>query len=306
MVFWAENGDKIYQDAFCWSVDPQPDNQEIMKGIFDALKEHQAVAVGDIELDTSQRFYILGLAPNAARLSVRFFYQDCFGSILSNIAKHYERMEIVKPSWEERKYLGVWQMLQETVNQKSKEKKPVSNMAAMVLQAILSGGKYPTSLYSNLLIRIRAEQGRVTWGRAAITKAYLIRNSGMEEGEKYMGVNEENHDTAYVLGRVFSVLEAIQEEANPGINATIRDRYFNAACATPASVFPVLMKLKNSHVKKLETSKKSFKIYYENLLTQLMGSIEEFPKRMTLEEQGRFILGYYHQVQKRYEKKEDK
>ena len=121
-----------------------------------------------------------------------------------------------------------------------------------------------------------------------------------------MGVNEENHDTAYVLGRVFSVLEAIQEEANLGINATIRDRYFNAACATPASVFPVLMKLKNSHVKKLETSKKSFKIYYENLLTQLMGSIEEFPKRMTLEEQGRFILGYYHQVQKRYEKKEDK
>lgn len=306
VVFWAENGDKIYQDAFCWSVDPQPDNQEVMKGIFDALKEHRAVAVDDIELDTNQRFCIMGLAPNAARLSVRFFYQDCFGSILSNIAKHYERMEIVKPSWEERKYLGVWQMLQETVNQKSKEKKPVSNMAAMVLQAILSGGKYPVSLYSNLMIRIRSEQGRVTWGRAAIIKAYLIRNSVMEEGEKYMGVNEENHDTAYVLGRVFSVLEAIQEEANPGINATIRDRYFNAACATPASVFPVLMKLKNSHVKKIETSKKSFKIYYENLLTQFMGSIEEFPKRMTLEEQGRFILGYYHQVQKRYEKKEDK
>lgn len=306
VVFWAENGDKIYQDAFCWSVDPQLDNQEVMKGIFDALKEHRAVAVDDIELDTSQRFFIMGLAPNAARLSVRFFYQDCFGSILSNIAKHYERMEIVKPSWEERKYLGVWQMLQETVNQKSKEKKPVSNMAAMVLQAILSGGKYPVSLYSNLMIRIRSEQGRITWGRAAIIKAYLIRNSVMEEGEKYMGVNEENHDTAYVLGRVFSVLEAIQEEANLGINATIRDRYFNAACATPASVFPVLMKLKNSHVKKLETSKKSFKIYYENLLTQLMGSIEEFPKRMTLEEQGRFILGYYHQVQKRYEKKEDK
>ena len=312
MVFWAENGDKIYQDAFCWSIDPQPDNQEVMKGIFDALKEHRAVAVDDIELDTNQRFFIMGLAPNAARLSVRFFYQDCFGSILSNIAKHYERMEIVKPSWEERKYLGVWQLLQETVNQKSKEKKPVSNMAALVLQAILSGGKYPVSLYSNLMIRIRSEQGRITWGRAAIIKAYLIRNSVMEEGEKYMRVNEENHDAAYVLGRVFSVLEAIQEEANPGINATIKDRYFNAACATPSSIFPVLIQLKNSHIKKIkslrrrDSSEKDYKMDYEERLAKLLKDIEEFPKKLTREEQGRFILGYYHQVQKRYEKKEDK
>lgn len=312
MVFWAENGDKIYRDAFCWSIDPQPDNQEVMKGIFDALKEHRAVAVDDIELDTNQRFFIMGLAPNAARLSVRFFYQDCFGSILSNIAKHYERMEIVKPSWEERKYLGVWQLLQETVNQKSKEKKPVSNMAALVLQAILSGGKYPVSLYSNLMIRIRSEQGRITWGRAAIIKAYLIRNSVMEEGEKYMRVNEENHDAAYVLGRVFSVLEAIQEEANPGINATIKDRYFNAACATPASIFPVLIQLKNSHIKKIkslrrrDSSEKDYKMDYEERLAKLLKDIEEFPKKLTREEQGRFILGYYHQVQKRYEKKEDK
>lgn len=121
-----------------------------------------------------------------------------------------------------------------------------------------------------------------------------------------MELNEKNKDTAYALGRIFSVLEAVQEEANPGINATIRDRYFNAACATPASVFPVLMKLKNSHIKKIDSSKKSFKIHYENLLMNLMGSMDEFPKRLTLEEQGRFILGYYHQVQKRYEKKEDK
>lgn len=306
VVFWAENGEEIYQDAFCWSVDPQPDNQETIRGIFEALKKQRAVDVDGIELDINQRFYILGLAPNAARLSVRFFYQDCFGNILSNLAKHYERMKIVKPSWEEREYQGVWQMLQETVNQKSKEKKPVPNMAAMVLQSILSGGRYPASLYSNMMIRIRAEQGRVTWGRAAIAKAYLIRNFALEEGDKLMELNEKNKDTAYVLGRIFSVLEAVQEEANPGINATIRDRYFNAACATPASVFPVLMKLKNSHIKKIDSSKKSFKIHYENLLTNLMGSIDEFPKRLTLEEQGRFILGYYHQVQKRYEKKEDK
>ena len=120
-----------------------------------------------------------------------------------------------------------------------------------------------------------------------------------------MGLNEETNDTAYVLGRLFAVLEAVQEEANPGVNATIRDRYFNSACATPGAVFPILMKLKNSHIRKIERQKIGKKVYLENLLTQLMGKIEDFPKRLTLEEQGHFILGYYHQVQKRYEKKEE-
>lgn len=121
-----------------------------------------------------------------------------------------------------------------------------------------------------------------------------------------MGLNEESNDAAYVLGRIFSVLEAVQEEANPGINATIRDRYFNAACTTPESVFPILMKLKNSHIKKIDRTKEAAKVYYEKLLTTLMGKLDQYPKRLTLEEQGRFMLGYYHQVQKRYEKREDK
>ena len=180
-------------------------------------------------------------------------------------------------------------------------------MAALVLQAILSGARYPASLYTNVLIRIRAEQGIVTWGRAGIIKAYLIQNCNWKEGESFMGLNEDSRDTAYVLGRLFSVLESIQMEANPGIKATIRDRYFNSACATPASVFPVLVKLKNSHVKKLERDKGGTKVYYEKLLTEIMGKLEgSFPARMSLEEQGKFILGYYHQVQKKYEKREDK
>ena len=143
-------------------------------------------------------------------------------------------------------------MLFETVNQNSKDKSPVPNMAAMVLQSILSGSRYPSSIYTDVLIRIRAEQGKVTWGRAGIIKAYLMRNGNWKEGENYMGLNEESRETSYVLGRLFSVLESIQMDTNPGIKATIRDRYFNSACATPASIFPVLIKLKNSHMKKLE------------------------------------------------------
>lgn len=312
IVFWAEDGEEIYQRLFMDSMEPVEDNQEMLKGVFSNLQAGHSIDVEEIRIDPDQRFYILGLAPNAARLSVRFFYQNHFGNILSNLQKHYEEMKIVKPSWDGQEFLGVWRMLMETVNQKSKDKKPQPNMAASVFEAILSGKRYPESLYSNVMIRIRAEQGRITRGRAAIIRACLIRNHGkqwMKEGT-FVGLNEQCKDAAYVLGREFAVLEAIQEDANPGINATIKDRYFNSACATPASVFPILQKLKNSHIRKLEPGKK---IYYEKMLTELQGKIEvndgpsaAFPRRLNLEEQGMFILGYYHQVQKRYEKKEEK
>ena len=215
-------------------------------------------------------------------------------------------MQMIKPKWEEREYLGIEDMLKETVNMNSRDKKPISNMAAMVFSAILQNSRYPASLYTDALIRIRAEQGCVTWGRASIVKAFLMKNHKNTEGEICMGLNEESNDVAYVLGRLFSVLESIQTDANPGIKSTIRDRYFNSACATPASVFPVLFKLKNSHIKKLEREKESAKVYYEKLLTQIVGKLEMYPKRLSLEEQGRFILGYYHQMQKKYEKREEK
>ena len=306
IVFWAESGQEEYQDSFLSWINPKVDNQEEMNKVFGNLKKGVWVDLEDIQLDSEQRFYILCLAPNAARLSVRFYYQNSFGNIIKNIAKHYQRMEIVRPSWEDMRYLGIKQMLNETVNQKSKDKTPIPNMASMVLSAILSDTKYPASLYTDTLIRIRAEQGKVTCGRAAIIKAFLIQNYKWKEGDEYMGLNEGCEESAYVLGRLFAVLETIQKDANSGINTTIRDRYFNSACATPASVFPTLIKLKNSHIKKLERESGGTKIYYEKMLTELMGKIEKFPRRLSLEEQGKFMLGYYHQVQKKYEKKEEK
>lgn len=305
VVYWAENGEEIYQDVFEWSIEPPKDNQETIKSIFQNLKKQRAIDLDGIELNVNQRFYILGLAPNAARLSVSFFYENSFGNILKNIQKHYYRMEMVRPSWEEREYLGVRGMLYETVNQNSKDKKPIPNLPGAVLKAILGNTKYPENLYSNSMIRIRAEQGRITWGRASIVKAYLIQNHHLQKGEMFVKLNEETNNTPYVLGRIFAVLESIQEEANPGINTTIRDKYFNSACANPASVFPILIKLKNSHIRKIERQTEWKKKYFEKSLTELTGKIIEFPKSLTLEEQGQFILGYYHQVQKRYEKKEE-
>ena len=312
ILFWAEDGEGIYQDLFLGAMEPTEENQEVLRGIFSNLQAGRGIDVDGIQINPEQKFYILGLAPNAARLSVRFFYENHFGTILSNIKKHYEQMEIVRPSWDKIEFPGAWRVLLETVNQKSKDKKPQPNMAASVFESILSGKKYPESLYGNVMIRIRAEQGRITRGRAAIIKTCLIRNHGKqwtEEGS-FVGLNEQCKDVAYVLGREFAVLEAIQEDANPGINATIKDRYFNSACAAPASVFPILLKLKNSHIRKLETGKR---IFYEKMLTGLQGLIEvedaqpaAYPRRLSLEQQGMFILGYYHQVQKRFEKKEEK
>lgn len=321
VVYWSEDGDENYQAIYSGAMEPTADNCEIIDGVFKNLEKDWAVDTETVlsGISPEQRFYILGLSPNAARLAVRFYYEDSFGNLLRHLKEHYERMEIVRPSADNVEYLGVWRMLQEIVNKKSKDKKPHDNIAGAVYRAILSGGRYPESLYQAVIQRIRLEQDqpdagiyKITRGRAAIIKAYLIRNTNLtEEEEITVGLNENSRNVPYTLGRIFAVLENIQEDANPGINATIKDRYFNAACATPAHVFPLLFKLKNSHTRKLAgKGNKGAEVNFEKLLCQLQGCIPvddaqqfAYPKRLTLEEQRMFILGYYHQTQKRYEKK---
>lgn len=308
IVYWAESGKEQYQKCFLNMFKPTKDNQKKLKDIFDSLKEDTKVYLEDAEMDPKQNFYILALAPNAARLSVRFFYVNSFGKILQNIAEHYERLKIIKPAREEQVYLGIRDMLNETVNQKSKDKTPVPNMAALVLQAILSGGRYPASLYTDTLIRIRAECGNVNWKRAAIIKAVLIKNYNCMKGEAFMESNDDCKDVSYILGKLFCVLEEVQWEAsNRTIKTTIRDRYFNSACATPAIIFPVLLKLKNSHMKKLERDKIGLKVDLEKKIARLMEKLPpKLPERLTLQEQGEFNIGYYHQQQEKYKKGEDK
>lgn len=317
VVYWSEDGSTACQDVFACSFEPTTDNREIVDGVFKNVEAGRPIYIPGVENEISpeQRFYVLGLSPNAARLSVRFFYADSLGRLLQRIKAHYDRMELVGPETETTVYYGLQRMLKETVNKKTTDKKPVSHMAASVYRSILSGGRYPVSFYHAVLGRIRAEQDdkdqkiyKITRGRVAIIKAYLLRNGNQAEEEVTMALNENSTNTAYLLGREFAVLEAVQEEANPGINATIKDRYFNAACAAPASVFPILFKLKNSHIRKMESRGKQ--IYYEKILGSLQEKLEipegaqsAYPKRLSLEEQGMFILGYYHQTQKRYEKK---
>lgn len=310
IVCWAEGGEEVYQDvgiaAMFGAEDEGRITDENLGAILSAALAGKPVELEHVKLDLDRHFYILGVAPNAARLSVRFFWQDSFGNILRNIGRHYDRLEIVKPAYEKRDRLSCWRLLQETVNQNARDKSPSPQMAADVMKAILTGGTYPVSLLNGVMLRIRAEH-KVSWGRAAMIKAYYLRNSNSQCPKEVlqMALNEESKNKFYNLGRLFAVLEHIQQAANPEINTTIKDKYFNSAASAPANTFPLLINLAQKHLRKLkdEGIRISFQKQIQGI-TEKLG--EEFPARMTMPQQGSFHLGYYHQTQKRYEKKEDK
>ena len=208
----------------------------------------------------------------------------------------------------------LWAWLQATVSPNASNKRPLPILAGSTATAILKDAMYPASLYEQVLLRIHGEVDdteakpphyKITGERASIIKAYLMKNK--KRGELRMKLNEEITDPAYVLGRIFSLREGIQKAANPSLNATVKDRYFDVASTTPSRVFPILERLTNHHLKKLAGESPKLKTYYEKQMTHLMGMLDAskgIPKVLNAEEQGMFILGYYQQTQARYEKKE--
>lgn len=304
VVCWAEGADPAYQSFFgtaCFGAETGLSDDDLRA----ALKRlAELKPCDDLGIDPNRPFYILGLAPNAARLSVRFFLRDSFGRLMKNVNAHYERLEIVRPDYAKTNILPLWAMLRETVNLNSRDKSPSPAMAGAATRAVFSGGPYPASLLEAVMLRIRAERN-ITWGRAAIIKAYYLKNPHKDCPKEVLTVslNEASTDTAYTLGRLFSVYEAVQQAANPGINTTIKDKYFNSAAAMPAGIFPVLNNLCQKHLRKLDGRQR---VYYDKQIMTLKGILgESYPMRMTLAQQGSFDLGYYHQTQKRYTKKED-
>ncbi|MDO5377092.1 MAG: type I-C CRISPR-associated protein Cas8c/Csd1 [Clostridia bacterium] len=309
VVFWAEEPEEPCADVFAalMGADNAISGRELLD-VMRKLEIGQAINWEGMPVHPDNRFYVLGLAPNAARLSVRFFLQDRFGEMVKRLAEHHERMEIVRPAYDPWPTLPIFAMLKETVNPNASNPDASPQMAGDVLRAILTGGKYPATLFNQVQMRIRAEH-EVSRGKAAIIKAYLIQNAPEGEMKKIISevaqvkLNEETRYAPYVLGRLFAVLEELQEKANPGINTTIRDRYFNSACCTPAVVFPILIRLAQAHIKKLEGGQS---VYMHKKIQGLMGMLDEaYPSRLNLNDQGIFQLGYYHEKQKRYEKKED-
>lgn len=304
IVCWAEGAEPEYDlfaNFLCFGdAPPQQITTDNLHNIVNKLAQGRPCE--EIPLDLSRRFYILGLAPNAARLSVRFFYNSTFGELMKNVAEHHKRLEITGNLFP---ITPLWALLRETVNLNTTDKSPNPAMAGAVARSIFTGTLYPASLLEATMLRIRAER-EITPGRAAILKAYYLKNTTELCPKEVLTVslNEASTNIPYTLGRLFAVYEALQEAANSGINATIKDKYFNSASATPAVIFPVLDNLAQKHLRKLEEGKK---IYFDKQIGQLKCILEETnPVRLTLPEQGSFNLGYYHQKQARYTKKEEK
>lgn len=307
-LFWSEAADEEMEQAFSWSMFPPPNEEEALTALFQRIAQAKASDNGQLR----QKFYVLGLAPNAARLSVRFFWQGTVGKMLDNIQKHYKRLEICKAP-HEGEFLSPWHLLNETVNSNSKDKLPSPQLFSGLMKAILEGERYPMALYQATLMRLRAEQDnkerrtqKITRGRAAIIKACLTQM--LSENERLVltvALNEDTTNKAYILGRVFSLLEQTQLAASPDINTTIKDRFFNSACATPAVVFPQLFKLSQNHIAKAEYGKK-YERQIATLLERLDAEDAPFPSHLSLQDQGLFVLGYYQQNQARFKKKEEK
>lgn len=312
VVFWAEQNNEDCSDLFAEFLSDKIEiSNDDLHDFFQKLNAGQSIRINDKLIKPENKFYILGLSPNAARLSVRFFMANTFGYFLKNISRFYMDFQIVKPEFDTKDILPLWQILQETANKNAKEKAATPLLTGAVMRSVLEGRPYPVSLFQNIMLRIKADQdnpdrfiSKVSRIKAATIKAFLIRNIKGKE-DISMSLDEERDSVAYVLGRLFAVLEELQEKANPGINSTIKDKFFNSATATPAIIFPTLLHLARSHEKKL-SDKKGMVISFEKSITSLLGKVKQFPKRLSLIDQGEFVLGYYHQVQYRYSKKEEK
>ncbi len=326
VVYWSESQHKGFEEeVFARCVDPSeksggddhPRAEEPTDALSAIAEQVQHIRAVDVDewpddLDKKPRFYVLGLsAPTEARLSVRFFLADPFRDIVKRVMSHYQDLAIEKEFDDQPTYLTVGRLLYETVSKKSSDKEASPLLAGAVFRAVIENTPYPAALYHAILTRIRVDQNepkgakKINYVRAAIIKACLLRKYRNQPQHPIqevltMALNEQSTRPAYVLGRLFAVLEKAQKDAL-GIT-TISDRFFASACATPARVFPPLLRLSKHHNAKAE-----FGFLNERKIQEIMGLLEvdknPFPVGISLDEQGIFVLGYYHERNTFYKKK---
>lgn len=305
IVFWSERASTLETEMLSMFVEPPKDDPDA--GTESVKSFYRAISDGSyLENQSNNRFYILGLSPNVARISIRLWQVETVSVISQRIKKHFDDFQITKPP-KEPEYYSLNVILKNiSVMDKSENIPP--NLAGEFMRSILGGTPYPATMLQATLRRIRSDtEYRVKPVRAALIKAYLNRyyrfnpNNTFKEVTMSLDVNQPS--IGYQTGRLFAILEKIQEEANPGINATIRERYYGAACATPVTVFTNLLRLKNHHLAKLDNRARV--IYFEKLLGEVMSHLTDFPAHLSLHEQGLFAIGYYHQRQAFFEKKSE-
>jgi len=310
IVYWAENAEVGYQEIWGDGFSGNGNiTQDRLNSIASDMRLGKAVSYKDAELYGDTKFCVLGIVPNAARLSVSFYSEGSFGDMLDNMIRFYDELSISKSKYDEDQTINIWSLLNETANKKTHDKKVPSPIVSSVFRSILEGIQYPVGLFDNVMLRIKAEHD-ITWRKAAIIKAYLIRCNNKEFKEVLtMELNESSENMPYVLGRTFAVLEMIQRDANPNIQSTIRDNYFTSACATPATIFPILFRLSQHHLRKIPehgTKRARGREKYDKIIADLQSRIHTtYPSRLNLQEQGVFYLGYYHQRQSMFTQRKE-
>ena len=294
-VFWASNNNEASKeteeslfDLLGFSEDTNDDpNANLMK----VRKVFESIYSGTLETGLDDKFYILGLAPNSARIAVVYWSETTLKDFAEKILNHFRDMEIQDTRKDKKPYMGIREIISSvTLGGKMSDATP--NLPEAVVKSIFQGLPYPATLYSACLRRIRAEQ-KLTITRAAIIKAYLNRQSNNNKKIDIM-LDKDNNNQGYLCGRLFAVLDKIQEDANN--ISSIRERYMNAASATPSAVFATILNLSVHHSEKLEEGRR---IYFEKLKQEILDKVSAngFPTHLDLQDQGRFFVGYYHQRQ---------
>lgn len=294
-LFWASSASQAAKESedslFALLGRPETDDDDPNRRIELVRSTFMAIYNGKLRADKDDTFYILGLAPNSARIAVVYWNEMPLRDFAGVISRHFEDMEMVDIRKEKKPYVGLHSILG-GVTLGGKSSDAIPNMPDSVVKSIFQGLPYPISLFQACLRRVRAEQS-INVVRAAIMKAYLNRLNDNNHKNIERMLDKENNNQGYLCGRLFAVLENLQYAANK--QDSIRSSYMNAASSTPAAVFSTILKLSNSHYGKLSKENKGLAAFFDNQKKEIMAMIQDFPTTLDLGDQGRFFLGYYHQ-----------
>ena len=301
-LFWASKDDEAGKQAeesifSLFGFKEQEDDPN--RNIEQVRKVFTSIYSGALKTSLDDKFYILGLAPNSARIAVTYWSEMSLKEFAALILRHFEDMGVVDTRKERKPYMGLRSILAAvTLGGKSSDATP--NLPEAIVKSIFQGLPYPYTLFAGCIRRIRAEQS-LNITRAAILKAYLNRINDNQQTITVM-IDKENTNQGYLCGRLFAVLDKIQDDANR--QHSIRERYMNAASSTPAAVFATILNLSSHHSEKLNEGRK---IFFEKIKQEIIDKIsaDGFPAHLDLQDQGRFFVGYYHQMQDFYTKNND-
>lgn len=301
-VFWASSDTAASKETEKSLFDllgiPDNNKDNPNQNVEKAQKVFRSIFSGVLKTELNDKLFILGMKPNSARIYVSYWAEIPLRDFAQKILQHFKDMEIIDNRNEKKPYYGMYKIIGAvTLGGKATDATP--NLPEAVARSIFQGLPYPQTLFSACIRRIRADEGNVGIARAAILKAYLNRINDNKNKKISIMLDKENTNIGYLCGRLFAVMDNLQYAANK--QDSIRSSYMNAASSTPASVFPTILKLSNSHYDKTAKDNKGLAIYFDRQKQEIMSMIQSFPETLNLNDQSRFFLGYYHQKNERTE-----